>query len=208
MKFEQPKLKYAVGDLEPHISALTVEYHYGKHTKKYYETTNALLKGTIFEKKADKLEDLLTRDTLLKADSVLFSNASQAWNHTFFFDSLCPAKQSGKPSDALLDEINRAFGSLKAFIEAFNAKATSQFGSFWIWAAIRNGSLVIKTTPNCATVLTEPNTTPLFVMDGWEHAYYLDCQNEKAKYYDAFWEIINWDTVSDRYDQAMTAFKD
>lgn len=203
MAFEIPSLKYAENALEPHISKETISFHYGKHTKKYYDTVNELIKGTVYESRKD-LADLINKDTMLKMESKLFNNACQAFNHSFYFDALCPAEQSGKPSEALSTAINEEFESLEAFKKKFLDKGIAGFGSTWCWLVLHQGKLIIKLTPNAANPLIDNNSIPLFVIDGWEHSWYLDRQNEKQKYFYAVWNIINWEVVNDRYEQAIT----
>jgi Fe-Mn family superoxide dismutase len=200
--FEMPKLPYAEDALEPYISSETISYHYGKHTKKYFDTTNELIKGTVFEKKVKTLDDLINKEGLLKVDSTLFNNACQAWNHAFYWNCLVPKDQSGKPSGAFQKECDRLFDNTENMQELFNAKATKHFGSGWAWLVVKRGELQIKITPNCATPLTEPDCTPLLVCDIWEHSWYLQYPADKPAYLKAFWNIVNWDLVNERYERA------
>jgi Fe-Mn family superoxide dismutase len=200
MSFNIPPLPFPQTALEPHMSAETVKYHYGKHTKKYFDTVNDLVKGTAFEQ-YQTLEALLTRTNLLKMDTALFNNACQAWNHAFFWESLSP--EPGNPSDALAQAVDRDFGSLREFKMAFSDKAIKFFGSGWIWLTERDGKLHIKTTQNAENPLKDTQSVVLLVLDLWEHSWYLDHQNNKKAYVDNWWKIVNWDLVSERYESTM-----
>lgn len=199
--FEMEKLKYAEDALEPHISADVIKYHYGKHTQKYFDTANDMAKGTVFEDKS--LEDVIAKDTLLKMDSKLFNNVSQAWNHTFYWNCLTPASQSGNPSDKLSDALTEVFGSLDEFKKVFSDKATKFFGSGWCWLVLKDGALTIKTTPNANSPLTEKGAVPLLVCDVWEHAHYLQYPADRAAYVKAFWNVVNWEFVNENYERGM-----
>lgn len=203
MPFTQPKLEYDVGDLAPHLSERQVSIHYNKHTAKYFDTTNKLIKGTVFEKK-DNLEDLINKDTLVKADGVLFNNACQAYNHVFYFDGLTPASKSGQPSTELAAAINQDFESFNVFKQKMTEATVNIFGSGWCWLVVRDNKLIIKTTPNAGNPLTTDRMVPLMCIDAWEHAYLYQETYEanRQAYVDAIWNIINWDKVSQRYADA------
>lgn len=198
MTFDIPTLQYSEDSLAPHISAQTIKYHYEKHTKKYYDTTNDLTKGTKFDKYTS-LKSLITSD-LIHSDSKLFNNACQAWNHTFFWESLCPADKSTPPTGKLLDEITRIFGSFETFQEKFTETATDGFGSYWTWLIVHQGDLKIKNTPNAGCPLTTKGQIPLLVVDNWEHSWYLDYPADKPAYLKAIWNIIDWDKVNERFE--------
>lgn len=198
MKFEIPELKYPEDGLTPHISKETVQYHYGKHTKKYYETTNKLITDTVFVK-YDSLHELI-KNGLVKAETQLFNNACQAFNHTFFWDSLCPEKESSEPSDKLLYLINKNFGSFDSFKEKFNEAASEGFGSYWTWLILHQGDLKIKNMPNAGCPLTTQGMKPLLVIDFWEHSWYLDYPADKSTYTKSIWNIIDWNTVNERFN--------
>ena len=188
MAFELPPLPYAMDALAPHISQETLEYHYGKHHQTYVTNLNKLIKDTEFEN--TPLEEIVRR-----AQGGIFNNAAQTWNHTFFWHSMSP-HGGGKPSGNIANAIDSAFGSFAAFKEQFTNTAITTFGSGWAWLVQRpDGSLALVSTPNAATPLTG-NDTPLLTCDVWEHAYYIDYRNARAKYVEAFWNLVNWDFVS------------
>jgi Fe-Mn family superoxide dismutase len=188
MAFELPPLPYANNALEPHISAETIEFHYGKHHQTYVTNLNNLVPGTEFEGKT--LEDIIT-----KSSGGIFNNAAQIWNHTFYWNSLTP---NGKDAveGALADAINSKFGSFAEFKEQFTKSAATNFGSGWTWL-VKNadGSLEIVNTSNAGCPLTA-GQTPLLTCDVWEHAYYIDYRNARPKYLESFWALVNWDFVA------------
>jgi len=204
MAFEQPKLPYALDALEPILSKRQVDLHYSKHMAKYFDVTNKLIKGTVYEKFTE-LSDLLTRDMIMKLDSKLFNNAAQAWNHVFYFESLCPKNQSGKPSEAILAEVNDAFGSFETFKKQFVEKAVDQFGSGWAWLIWNGSNLKIKTTPNARNPLSESGDVPILTIDVWEHAYLYDEQYaaDRKTYVQQIFDIINWEVVNQRFEKAQ-----
>lgn len=191
MSIELPELPYAKDALEPHISAETLEYHYGKHHQGYVNKLNKALPGSDHEG-----QDL---ETIVKtASGGMFNNAAQIWNHSFYWNSLSP-NGGGEPSGALADAINQAFGSLDQFKEQFNAITGGTFGSGWGWL-VKNtdGSLELVSTSNADTPLTG-DANPLLTCDVWEHAYYIDYRNARPKYLDAFWHLVNWDFVAEQF---------
>jgi Fe-Mn family superoxide dismutase len=179
-----PELPYARTALAPHISAETIDYHYGKHHKAYADNLNRLITGTEFA-------NMVLEEIIKKASGGIFNNAAQLWNHTFYWNSLAPAG-GGEPSGELATLINRNFGSFAGFKEKFTAAATTLFGSGWIWL-VKNpdGTLGIETTANAGTPLKDGKKA-LITCDVWEHAYYIDYRNVRAQYVEAFWKIINW----------------
>jgi len=190
MAIELPALPYDRTALEPHISGETIDFHYGKHHQTYVTNLNNQIKGTDFE--ALDLEAIIR-----KAQGGMFNNAAQVWNHTFYWNCLKPASGSnpggGEPSGKLGDAINSAFGSFAAFKEQFTQTALTTFGSGWAWLVQRpDGSLALVSTPNAATPLTGADK-PLLTCDVWEHAYYIDYRNARAKYVEAFWNLVNWE---------------
>lgn len=190
MAIELPALPYAKDALQPHISAETIEFHYGKHHQAYVTNLNNLIKGTEFEEA--ELETIVK-----KSAGGMFNNAAQVWNHTFYWNCLSP-NGGGEPSGKLLEAINAAFGSFAAFKEQFSQTAITTFGSGWAWLVQRpDGSLGLVSTPNAATPLTGSDT-PLLTCDVWEHAYYVDYRNARPKYVEAFWNLVNWDFVASR----------
>jgi len=185
MAIELPALPYDRTALAPHISAETIDFHYGKHHQTYVTNLNNMIKGTEFE-----ALDLVA--IIRKAQGGMFNNAAQVWNHTFYWNCLRP-NGGGEPSGKLGDAIVKAFGSFAAFKEQFTNTAITTLGSRWAWLVQRpDGSLALVSTPNAATPLTG-NDTPLLTCDVWEHAYYIDYRNARAKYVEAFWNLVNWD---------------
>ncbi|MFT7411832.1 MAG: Fe-Mn family superoxide dismutase [Paraglaciecola sp.] len=186
MAFELPALPYEKNALEPHISAETLEYHYGKHHATYVTKLNGLVEGTDMANKS--LEDIVK-----KSEGGIFNNAAQIWNHTFYWNSLSP-NAGGEPTGALADAINVKWGSFADFKAALNDKAVNNFGSSWTWLVkTADGSLDIVNTSNAATPLTDASLTPLLTVDLWEHAYYIDYRNVRPKYLEGFWALANWD---------------
>jgi Fe-Mn family superoxide dismutase len=188
MAFELPALPYAQNALEPHISAETLEYHYGKHHKSYVDKLNGLVEGT--DMQSASLEDVIR-----KSEGGMFNNAAQVWNHSFYWNCLAP-NAGGEPRGALADAITAAFGSFAEFKEQFTTSALNNFGSGWTWLVQNgDGSVAIHNTSNAGCPLTE-DVTPLMTVDVWEHAYYIDYRNARPKYLDAFWNLVNWDFVA------------
>ena len=185
MAFELPALPYAKDALQPHISAETLDYHYGKHHQTYVTNLNNLVKGTPNEGKS--LEDIIK-----SSSGGLFNNAAQVWNHTFYWNCLSP-NGGGEPSGALADAINNKWGSFATFKEEFSKTAISTFGSGWAWL-VKNadGSLDLVSTSNAGTPMTDGKVA-LLTCDVWEHAYYVDYRNARPKYVEAFWNLVNWD---------------
>ena len=179
-----PELPYAKNALEPHISAETLEYHYGKHHATYVDKLNGLLPGTEFE-------DASLEDIIKKAKGGIFNNGAQIWNHTFYWNCLSP-DGGGKPEGALGKAIDQAFGDFAKFKTQFSDSAVTNFGSGWTWL-VKNqaGKLEIANTPNAGNPLTD-GKQPLLTCDVWEHAYYIDYRNARAKYIEAFWKLVNW----------------
>ncbi|WP_159566427.1 superoxide dismutase [Fe] [Budvicia diplopodorum] len=188
MSFELPALPYAKDGLEPHISAETLEYHYGKHHNTYVVNLNNLVKGTEFEGKS--LEEIV-----LKSSGGIFNNAAQVWNHTFYWNCLSP-KAGGEPTGAVADLIVKHFGSFAAFKEQLTDSAIKNFGSGWTWLVKKaDGTLAIVNTSNAANPMTDGNK-PLLTVDVWEHAYYIDYRNARPKYLENFWALVNWEFVA------------
>jgi Fe-Mn family superoxide dismutase len=200
MTFKLPPLLYKQNALEPHIAADVVKFHYGKHTKKYFEVASELAKGTVFEGKP--LNEILTKGSVIKMDTALFNNASQAWNHAFYWQCLVPASESGNPSQSLSTAIDKQFQSFEAFKKEFTDKATKFFGSGWAWVVFKDGHIQIKTTPNAGNPLSETSSVPLLVCDLWEHAYYLQHPADRAAYITAWWNVVNWSFVSENFQEA------
>ena len=188
MAITLPALPYARDALAPHISAETIDFHYGKHHQTYVDNLNKQIAGTEFE-------SLDLEAIIRKSQGGMFNNAAQVWNHTFYWNCLKPAG-GGEPKGKLADAINAAFGSFQAFKEQFTQTALTTFGSGWAWLVQRpDGALALVSTSNAATPLTG-NDTALLTCDVWEHAYYVDYRNARAKYVEAFWNLVNWDFVA------------
>jgi Fe-Mn family superoxide dismutase len=190
MAFELPPLPYDRAALEPHISAETIDFHYGKHHQTYVTNLNKQIEGTEFA--GMDLETIVR-----KSQGGIFNNAAQVWNHTFYWNCLKPGG-GGEPGGRLGEAITKAFGSFAAFKEQFTTTAIGTFGSGWAWLVQRpDGSLALVSTPNAATPLTGSDT-PLLTCDVWEHAYYIDYRNARPKYVEAFWNLVDWDAVASR----------
>jgi Fe-Mn family superoxide dismutase len=190
MKFELPPLPYAMDALEPAISRQTLEFHHGKHHLAYINKVNELIEGTHFAG-----ETLI--EMIKSADGALFNNASQAWNHTFYFETFSP-NGGGKPSGKLADAINKKWGDFETFKKEFSNDAVSLFGAGWTWlvqTADRN--LEIMKESNAGNPMRQGHT-PLLTFDVWEHAYYLDVQNRRSDYVNGLWDIIDWEIVARR----------
>ncbi|WP_187647518.1 superoxide dismutase [Nitrosophilus labii] len=190
MNFQLPPLSYPYDAFEPYISKDTMHYHYDKHYGGYIKNTNELKKGTAFE-------NLSLTQIVKSSEGKLFNNVAQAFNHKFYFNSLSPKPTS--PSDQLLAAIEETFSSLSKFKEEFIEKASSLFGSGWTWLIKdENNKVFILNTQNAETPITE-ELKPILVCDIWEHAYYLDYKNERVKYLNSFFELINWDFASKNF---------
>ena len=186
MEHTLPELPYAKDALAPHISAETLEYHYGKHHKTYVDTLNKLVPGTEYEDKS--LEDIIKQAPAGK----LFNQAAQVWNHTFYWNSMSP-KGGKDPDGDLANAIKSAFGSIDDMRTKFTEMAVGNFGSGWTWLVAKSdGSLDIVNTDDAKNPMQE-GLKPILTCDVWEHAYYIDYRNARPKYLEAFWEIVNWD---------------
>lgn len=189
-----PTLPYALSALAPYISEETLQFHYGKHHQTYVDNLNKLIPGTEYESLT--LEEIIRR---APAGGV-FNNAAQIWNHTFYFESLAPASLPTL-SESFLTRIAWKWGSIEGFQTAFADVALKTFGSGWAWLVkTSDGELDIISTSNAATPLTDTTLTPLLTCDVWEHAYYIDYRNARAKYIENFWHIVNWAKVEERYN--------
>lgn len=186
--FTLPALPYAKDALAPVISAETIEYHYGKHHQTYVDNLNKLTANTEFA--SMELEQIIR-----KSSGGMFNNAAQVWNHTFFWNCLKP-QGGGAPSGKLAEAINKSFGSFDKFKELFGQMAITQFGSGWAWLIKKaDGSLAVAQTSNAGNPMTSGDT-PLMTCDVWEHAYYIDYRNARAKFVENFWKLVNWDFVA------------
>ncbi len=193
MEHQLMKLPYGYDALEPMISQETLHYHYDKHHAGYVAKLNTLIKETVFESKT--LEEIIK-----SADGAIFNNASQVFNHDFFWKSL--SNTSTNQSAYLTSKIDEKFGTLEGFKKEFIDSAIGLFGSGWVWLCLdEENQLTIVTTSNANTPLTT-KLQPLMVCDVWEHAYYLDYQNVRADYLENFWKLINWDFISTNLENA------
>ena len=190
--FRLPDLPYARTALEPHISAETLRFHYGQHHRGYVERANRLVEGTAHAKRS-LLETMRKSHTPEgRAQSPLFNNAAQVFNHTFYWNSMTP-EGGGPPQGLMAEWIDKSFGSYPAFRNAFSEAALSQFGSGWIWLVLAEGRLAVQATDNAETPILQGHQ-PLLVLDVWEHAYYLDYQHRRDRYVDAFLDhLIHWE---------------
>jgi superoxide dismutase, Fe-Mn family len=186
MAFELPQLPYPIDGLAPFISRETLEYHHGKHHAAYVNNLNNLIKGSKFENA--KLEEIMKG----AGPGGLFNNAAQHWNHSFYWTSMKP-KGGGQPGGALAEAIKKSFGDFESFKKKFTDAAVTHFGSGWAWL-VKNadGSLGIDATHDAGNPILQ-RKAPLLTCDVWEHAYYIDYRNARAKYVEAFWNIVNWD---------------
>jgi Fe-Mn family superoxide dismutase len=205
-----PPLPYAPAALEPHIDARTMEIHHGKHHATYVAGLNATLANTPDLAK-HPLEHILADLPAVADESIrtpLRNHGGGHWNHTFFWEIMTPAAQSGVPSEKLAAAINADFGSMDALKKAFGEAAAKRFGSGWAWLVTTDGKLKITSTPNQDNPLMKgivPDAdlgTPLLGLDVWEHAYYLHYQNRRPDYIAAWWNVVNWSAVSKRFAEA------
>ena len=193
MAFQLPGLPYAANALEPIISAKTIEFHYGKHHQAYVNNLNNLVPSTKFENM--KLEQII-----MEAEGGIFNNAAQIWNHTFYWEGFS-AKRGTKPSGKLLAAILAAFGSFDEFRTRFSQSAATLFGSGWAWLVKKpDGTLEIVQESNAGNPLRK-GLKPILTCDVWEHAYYIDYQNRRPDYISAFWELVDWDLIGERFNR-------
>ena len=193
MAHKLPELPYAMNALEPHISAETLEYHYGKHHQTYVDNLNKLIPGTEFE-------NMSLEDIIMKSSGGMFNNAAQIWNHTFYWNCLSP-NGGGEPTGALADAIKSTFGSFADFKEKFSQTSITTFGSGWGWLVKnKDGSISVESTSNAGTPMTSGQTA-LLTCDVWEHAYYIDYRNARPKYVESFWNLVNWGFVASNFEK-------
>jgi len=200
MAFTLPALPYSHDALEPHIDTTTMQIHHGKHHQAYVDNLNKAIAGTPNENKS--LEDLIASAGSISP--AVRNNGGGHWNHTFFWESLAP-NAGGTPTGKLAEQISSTFGSFDSFKEKFNNAGISRFGSGWAWLILKDGKLEISSTPNQDNPLmdvAEVKGTPLLGVDVWEHAYYLKYQNRRAEYLGVFWNVVNWNKVSERFENA------
>jgi Fe-Mn family superoxide dismutase len=202
MPYELPELPYAYDALEPHIDSRTMEIHHSKHHAGYVGKVNAALDGS--ECGDQSVEDLISNLASISEDirGAVRNNGGGHANHSLFW-SIMSADGGGEPTGDLAAAINEACGSFDAFKEAFGAAAATRFGSGWAWLSVDNGQLVVESTPNQDSPLME-GRTPILGLDVWEHAYYLNYQNRRPDYIAAFFNVVNWDAVAERYTAATS----
>ena len=198
MSFELPQLPYSYDALEPHIDARTMEIHHSKHHQAYITNLNAAIAGTDLEGKS--IEEILVD---CKDKPAVRNNGGGFWNHNLFWEVMAPNK-GGQPTGELADAINTAFGSFELFKVEFAKAGATRFGSGWAWLCVTNGKLEVCSTANQDNpIMGEGCTgTPILCMDVWEHAYYLNYQNRRPDYIQAFFNVINWDVVAKNFAAA------
>ncbi len=199
MAFELPPLPYPKNALEPHTSAQTLDFHHGKHHQAYVTNLNNLVKGSPME--SQSLEEIIRATAKDASKAGVFNNAAQVWNHTFFWNCMKP-HGGGAPSGNIAQAIDRDLGGLAKFKDDFKAAAVGQFGSGWAWLVADKGTLKITRTPNAVNPVAEGQTA-LLTCDVWEHAYYLDFQNRRPDFVQAFLDhLVNWDFAAQNLAKA------
>jgi Fe-Mn family superoxide dismutase len=199
MSFKLPDLPWPSDALEPHVSAKTIGFHHGKHHAAYVANLNKLTEGTPHAEHS--LEEIIRATAGDRSKAGIFNNAAQTWNHTFFWKSMKP-QGGGSPSGPLADKISESFGGFDAFREKFSSRAATLFGSGWTWLVARGGKLDIVQSPGAGNPLTDGDV-PLLTLDVWEHAYYLDFQNRRPDFIQAFLDhLVNWDFAAENLKQA------
>jgi len=199
MAFELPNLPYPYNSLEPHIDARTMEIHHGKHHAAYTTNLNVAIAGTELEGKS--IEEILKN---CKDKPAVRNNGGGFFNHNLFWEVMSP-NGGGIPTGPLADAIDSAFGSFEAFKDAFSKAGATRFGSGWAWLCLTDGKLEVCSTANQDNPLMGEGCggTPILALDVWEHAYYLNYQNRRPDYINAFFSVVNWDEVSRRYKAAL-----
>jgi Fe-Mn family superoxide dismutase len=193
MKFNKPRLPYAADALSPVISEMTIEYHYGKHEQAYIDNLNKLIADTEYA-------DMPIEEIIQQSNGKLFENASQAWNHIFYFLQFSPTPQE-MPSGELLEAIEHDFGSFEQFKNLFEEAGSTIFGSGWVWLSKDDVGRLFITQGRNADNPIRNGLKPILTFDIWEHAYYLDYQNRRTEYLKNIWKIIDWDVIEIRYLQ-------
>ena len=199
MSFKLPELPYSYDALEPHIDARTMEIHHGKHHNGYTNNLNNAIQGTDLEGKT--IEEICKTPELPAA---VRNNGGGYYNHCLFWESMS-ADGGGEPSGDLAEAINNSFGSFEEFKVEFSKAAATRFGSGWAWLCVSNAELCVCSTANQDNPLMSGgcNGTPILGLDVWEHAYYLNYQNKRPEYIDAFFNVINWEEVTKRYHKSL-----
>jgi Fe-Mn family superoxide dismutase len=198
MSFELPKLSYAYDALEPHVDARTMEIHHSKHHQGYTNNLNAAIAGTDLEGKS--IAEILGACADKPA---VRNNGGGFYNHTLFWEVMSPSG-GGAPSGDLASAIDSAFGSFEGFKEAFSKAAATRFGSGWAWLCVTDGKLEVCSTPNQDNPVMGEGCggTPILALDVWEHAYYLNYQNRRPDYIKAFFEVVDWSVVAEKFEAA------
>ena len=198
MPFQLPELPYPKDALAPHMSAETLDFHWGKHHKAYVSKTNELIEQSSNLSGATLLD--VVRDSKSSGNAKLFNNSAQLWNHSFFWQCLAPA-EGQKPEGKLEHLINDAFGNAEALIQKLQEEAVNHFGSGWSWLVLDRGSLRVTSLHDADTPVAHEGMVPLFTLDVWEHAYYIDYRNERPRFASAVLSnIVNWDFVAQNLD--------
>lgn len=196
--FSLPPLPYDRDALSPHLSAETIDIHYGKHHARYIETLNRLA-GKLATPPST-LEELIRSSRA--TDASLFNNAAQAWNHTFFWEGMCPQKT--EPAGELKEAIARSFGSVEELKQRFVAEGAGHFGSGWVWLVSQNGDLSVMSTHDAENPVIENGATPLLTCDVWEHAYYIDCRQDRPGWLQKWWDhLANWNFAQEQFDASL-----
>ena len=202
MAYSLPELPYAYDALEPHIDARTMEIHHSKHHQAYINKVNAALEAhpeLAGKSICDLMKGLATLPDAVKG--AVQNNGGGHWNHSLFWSVMSP-DGGGEPTGELADAINKAFGSFSEFQAKLAAAAATRFGSGWAWLTVDNGKLVVESTANQDTPISE-GRTPILGVDVWEHAYYLNYQNRRPDYVTAFWNVVNWNAVAENFKKAI-----
>lgn len=200
MAFTLPPLPYAYDALEPHIDKMTMTIHHDKHHQAYVDNLNKAIAGTENENKS--LDEIIKSAGAIS--TAVRNNGGGHWNHTFFWEIMTPGG-SKEPTGKLAEAISNSIGSFDSFKEKFAQAGATRFGSGWAWLGSQNGNLVVCSTPNQDNPLmdiAECKCTPILGVDVWEHAYYLKYQNKRADYLSAFWNVVNWDKVAEKFENA------
>jgi superoxide dismutase, Fe-Mn family len=200
MAFELPNLPYPSNALEPHIDQQTMEIHHGKHHKAYTDNLNKAIQGTEMENKS--IEEIMKN---VGGNNAVRNNGGGFYNHNLFWEVMSP-NGGGQPSGAVAEAINKKFGSFDSFKQEFSNAAATRFGSGWAWLIVTgNGEVDVTSTPNQDNPLmdvADKKGTPILGLDVWEHAYYLKYQNKRPDYVGAWWNVVNWNEVNRRYEEA------
>lgn len=195
--FKLPTLPYAKTGLAPFLNEEQMTFHYEKHHKAYIDNLNKLIESD------SQLQGKNLEEIVLSSTGGVFNNAAQIWNHTFYWLNMAPQGQGGKASDALMTAVQRDFGSLDELKAKFIDGGVKTFGSGWIWlCADKEGKLSLVSTSNAAVPFTQGGLRPLLTADVWEHAYYVDYRNLRLKYLETFWNHVNWNFVSENYQNS------